>query len=151
MNWNYLEADTQPALSEATFQLVNVDSIAQIKATGASEDKDVLLPVKALNVTKLRQREEKAVNAARQRASKIGGAGVTRDAQLIFNELDRILPCRWDGTNIIVLDDILLQPPYQVDNVSPIARAQQHHHAEGELQVAIARIRQIIEGLHKKK
>jgi hypothetical protein len=152
-------------MSQATFHLINTDEIEQITpnephqpttsadsdtATGANHStKDSLLSIHSLDVTRLRQREEKSVNTARQKAGKIG-VNVSRDAQLLFNELDRILPCQWDGPSIIVLEDIQLQPPYKVENVSPIARAQRAH-AEGELQAAIHRIQQIITGLQNKK
>ena len=45
------------------------------------------------------------------------GRGVTKEAQEIFDALARTLPTRWDGENIIVLDEILISKPYRVDDV----------------------------------
>ena len=45
------------------------------------------------------------------------GRGVTKEAQEIFDALVRTLPTRWDGENIVVLDQILISKPYRVEDV----------------------------------
>jgi hypothetical protein len=44
------------------------------------------------------------------------GKNVTREAQDIFDALERTLPTRWDGVNIIVSDAVMIVPPYRSED-----------------------------------
>jgi hypothetical protein len=48
------------------------------------------------------------------------GEGVTKEAQSIFDSLSRTLPCVWSGKAILVMDSVLVMPPYTVDHVSAV-------------------------------
>lgn len=44
-------------------------------------------------------------------AAKVG-KGVTKEGQQIFDQLERQYDCRWHEKNIIVLDVVMITPPY---------------------------------------
>lgn len=46
------------------------------------------------------------------------GKGVTREAQVLFNAIDLIYPqTRWEGTDIVVLGEVVVRAPYRVQDV----------------------------------
>lgn len=48
------------------------------------------------------------------------GEGVTKEAQGVFDSLSRTLPCVWSGKAILVMESVLVMPPYTVDAVSAV-------------------------------
>ncbi|RIB13474.1 anticodon-binding domain-containing protein [Gigaspora rosea] len=44
------------------------------------------------------------------------GVGVTQEAQDIFDAMSKTLPCRWHKESIIVLDEVIINPPYDINN-----------------------------------
>lgn len=61
-------------------------------------------------------RVERAVAEDHKRRSKVG-KGVTEEAQALFDALGKTLPVRWHETTIVVLDEVVIGPPYGVANV----------------------------------
>ncbi|OMJ18140.1 Protein LSM12-like protein [Smittium culicis] len=71
--------------------------------------------VKPLPIDLLKVAHNKVLENARA-SSLLIGVGVTREAQCIFDALNKTLPCRWIGTKISVLDEIIIEPPYDISN-----------------------------------
>lgn len=74
-------------------------------------------PISALNMDKVQVRERNAVRALEKQLSSIG-IGVTAEAQDIFNALSKTYPCHWDKKNIVVMDEVVITPPYKPVNCS---------------------------------
>lgn len=109
-------------------RLLNVGSITDVQVVGRV-DLDDKLPY--VNVAKVKQREEKAITRAREAAARIG-VSVTPEAQKIFDALSKTLPCVWRGEQILVMNEVLIVPPYKVESCS------------GENASTLARIRVVV-------
>eukprot|EP00164_Ancoracysta_twista_P008871 GFYU01012950.1.p1 GENE.GFYU01012950.1~~GFYU01012950.1.p1 ORF type:complete len:124 (+),score=41.72 GFYU01012950.1:169-540(+) len=70
---------------------------------------DLTLP--PVDIDKTRKREEKALKVAEEDKSNMG-VGVTYEAQTLFDFLRKTNPCRWEGKNIVVMDEVTIKPPY---------------------------------------
>jgi len=68
-------------------------------------------------------REAKALQEAKKRADQIG-VGVTREAQRIFDSVNKTLPCEWKGKDIVVIGEVTIVAPYGVENCSVVAGAE---------------------------
>ncbi|KAK0562174.1 hypothetical protein OC844_002844 [Tilletia horrida] len=79
-------------------------------AVGAATGPDGLTALHALNVAAVDARANTAIRDAHLRASR-RGVGVSAQAQGIFDALSKTLPCRWHGTHIIVLDEVVISGP----------------------------------------
>ncbi|KAJ3117439.1 hypothetical protein HK100_000818 [Physocladia obscura] len=75
-----------------------------------------------VDVQKLLIRERAAVAVERASIKKIGPAGVPKQAQDIFNVLDKTLPTKWKGDTIIVLDEVMIMAPYGIDDIRGITQ-----------------------------
>ncbi|OMH85781.1 Protein LSM12-like protein [Zancudomyces culisetae] len=75
----------------------------------------VLPQLKKLPIDKLGLANKKALAEADIQNQKVG-VGVSKYAQDIFDSLSKTMPCRWVGEKIVVLDEVLIEPPYDVDN-----------------------------------
>ncbi|KAK5575426.1 hypothetical protein RB653_006559 [Dictyostelium firmibasis] len=74
---------------------------------------DLSLP--SLNVQLIIKKQDEVIRKATQKAMKIG-VGVTPEAQEIFNSISKTLPCDWSGENIIVLNEVKISSPYNIEN-----------------------------------
>jgi protein LSM12 len=88
---------------------------------------DMSLP--KVDVSRSRAREEEAVRKVEQQLHKIG-VGVSREAQNVFEALDKTMSCVWEGRDIIVLDEVRIPAPYTPDACQCLQRTD---HAQGVL------------------
>ncbi|KAJ1675172.1 hypothetical protein EV182_001786 [Spiromyces aspiralis] len=89
-----------------------IESIKVLSVKDATELANVELPkVEALDVRTVMDRHDSALRDAYSECSRIG-IGVTAEGQQIFDALRKTLPCRWHEKQIIVLDEVLIDPPY---------------------------------------
>ncbi|KAF9585611.1 hypothetical protein BGW38_001573 [Lunasporangiospora selenospora] len=68
-----------------------------------------------VQLDKFQQREQQAVREAQLAAARIG-VGVSSLGQGIFDALSKTLPCRWAKDSIVVMDEVIIAPPYEPEN-----------------------------------
>ena len=63
---------------------------------------------------------------------------VSKEAQDIFDGLSRTLPTRWDGTNMVVNDGVVISPPYRAEDCR--AGAGQHAGMLGRVKKVVSEV-----------
>ncbi|KAG9649906.1 hypothetical protein KCU95_g12496, partial [Aureobasidium melanogenum] len=118
----------------SSFDIVSLDPNAAKQTISTVQP-----PIAAVDIKKLRDREEAKIRQLRdQEANK--GKGVSREAQQIYDALRRMLPTRWHGQEIVVSDSVIISPPYTVNDCkAPKGKDQ-----------ALDRIRMILDGERRK-
>ncbi|CAI5472019.1 unnamed protein product [Closterium sp. Yama58-4] len=97
-------------------RFLKADRIEEFSVLGKTEEiASLRLPYVDLAV--LHAKEDAAVRKAEGEAERIG-VGVTAEAQDIFFALCKTLPCKWDRTKIIVMDEVQVPSPYRPENVT---------------------------------
>ncbi|KAM3586197.1 hypothetical protein VKS41_002725 [Umbelopsis sp. WA50703] len=86
-------------------------------------------------IDQIKQREAEAIKLASQQAARTG-VGVTKEAQAIFDALSKTLPCRWAKDTIVVMDEIIITPPYNEENCK----------ANASSAAPLARVKKVLEG-----
>ncbi|RIA91836.1 anticodon-binding domain-containing protein [Glomus cerebriforme] len=88
---------------------------------------------------RIQAREIQAVKETQAALARIG-VGVTQKAQDIFDALSKTLPCRWAKESIIVLEEVRIDPPYDIDDCKAVPSA------SGSL----TQVRKVLEGERKR-
>ncbi|KAG2190708.1 hypothetical protein INT46_002521 [Mucor plumbeus] len=123
-----------------SFRIIKISHIKEIVSLGDGiNNKKDYLPINQVQVDRLKSRESEALKGFQSQVSKIG-VGVTKEGQDIFNALSKTLPCRWSKDTIVVLDEILITPPYGVENCK----------ANATSAALLARIKKVLEGERKR-
>nr|XP_015217715.1 PREDICTED: protein LSM12 homolog isoform X2 [Lepisosteus oculatus] len=90
-------------------------------------------PLASLNVNKLANRARTEKEDKLSQAYAIS-AGVSLEGQQLFQTIHKtIKDCKWQEKNIIVMDDVVIAPPYQVEN------------CKGKEGSALSHVRKIVE------
>ncbi|GAB5368136.1 hypothetical protein AAMO2058_001292300 [Amorphochlora amoebiformis] len=88
--------------------LYNIEGVRVLKPGS----KSVPIQVPSINIRAISSREAAAIEERRKEAAKIG-VGVSAKAQKIFNRLVAMFDStRWEGTTIVIMDNMRLKPPY---------------------------------------
>lgn len=66
------------------------------------------------------------------------GAGVTTEAQYIFDALAKTLPCHWEEDTIVVMDEVRIAKPYLPQDV------------QGDKEQSVNHVKRIVEGEWRK-
>ncbi|KAJ2696195.1 hypothetical protein FB645_006276 [Coemansia sp. IMI 203386] len=118
----------------ARIHLIKAANIRDLEVTAKSGT--LALPeIRPVNMAAVEARKKRSLMQAQERASRIG-VGVTDVAQSIFEALSRTLPCRWDQSKIVVLDEVIIESPYSVDNCREITQAP----------VTLQRVKKVLQG-----
>ncbi|KAI8349638.1 anticodon-binding domain-containing protein [Choanephora cucurbitarum] len=103
---------TQPQQSKSSFRILKTSHIKEIISVHGESKKDEIYPIP---LDRLKHREIETTKEFKNNIAKMG-VGVTKEAQDIFNALSKTLPCRWSKDTIVVMDEILISPPYGVED-----------------------------------
>jgi len=96
-------------------------------------------PINHVHVERLQVREQLAIKEMGAQLAKTG-VGVTQEGQEIFDALSKTLPCRWHKDTIVVLDEVLISSPYDVDSCR----------ASTSSSASLARVKKVLEGERKR-
>ncbi|KAJ1940109.1 hypothetical protein GGF37_004116, partial [Kickxella alabastrina] len=99
--------------------IIKAANIKDLQVTDKSGDL-VLPEVRPVATSVIEARKQRSILQARERAARIG-VGVSDVAQSIFEALSRTLPCRWSQNKIVVLDEVVIESPYGVENCRELA------------------------------
>eukprot|EP00004_Rigifila_ramosa_P028174 TRINITY_DN9477_c0_g2_i2.p1 TRINITY_DN9477_c0_g2~~TRINITY_DN9477_c0_g2_i2.p1 ORF type:complete len:120 (-),score=33.47 TRINITY_DN9477_c0_g2_i2:40-399(-) len=85
-----------------------------VKVLSAEEDSahTVPLTLPTVDLHRIREREQASID---RHLSKIG-VGVSPAAQMLFDALSKTMPCQWQQQAILVMEEILISPPYQLSD-----------------------------------
>ncbi|KAI9892088.1 MAG: hypothetical protein M1814_001794 [Vezdaea aestivalis] len=102
------------------FHLVLIAKISKFEVLNlpAVEKKDfatAMPKIKRVNSALLKEKVNKAVQAEKKLKERIG-KGVGKEAQDIFDAIERMFPTRWEGKSMVVLNSIKIDPPYTLAN-----------------------------------
>lgn len=85
-------------------------------------------------------KKESAAAKAAHKYAITRGQGVTKEGQMVFDQIAKTLPCRWHGKSIIVFDEVRIDPPYTVEATR----------ADDEKSTALQHVRRIVEHTQEK-
>mmetsp|Transcript_8196 Transcript_8196/g.28153 ORF Transcript_8196/g.28153 Transcript_8196/m.28153 type:complete len:181 (-) Transcript_8196:51-593(-) len=103
-------------------RMLNTNYVTKIvSAEPAKQPQAQVLPY--VCTKRAEEREAKALMGANKRAEQIG-VGVTRAAQSVFDSVNKTLPCRWQGKDIIVIGEVTIVSPYGLDNCTVVPGAE---------------------------
>ncbi|KAI9720616.1 MAG: hypothetical protein M1812_002796 [Candelaria pacifica] len=112
--------------------------ILSLPLTGATFE-DALPNIGTVDMKAVKAREEAAIRKLQEKELR-RGKGVGKEGQDIFNALERTLPTRWHETSIVVLDSVMIAPPYRVED----CKTPQNQ------QAALTRVKKVLEMERKK-
>lgn len=111
------------AAPRRTFTFLRTSQISSVTVLSPSPTdttlpaSDAPLPSLPSSPTELSARVDRAVAEDRKARARLAPSGTSPEAQGLFDALAKTLPVRWAGTSIVVLDEVVIESPYEPANV----------------------------------
>lgn len=125
----------------ASYRYIKGASIdkASVRLSGSHVPPEPLPAISDDIMKRIREKERDTINKEKQRCAEQIGAGVPREAQLLFNGLAKTMQCVWQGRDIVVdsqrtCGGVKIAEPYTVDTVS------------GQNAQLVSRVKKVLEG-----
>ncbi|XP_078501356.1 protein LSM12 [Lissotriton helveticus] len=100
--------------NHADILLLNLQYVSDVQVI--TDRTETPPPLASLNIAKLANRAKMEKEEKLSQAYAIS-AGVSVDGQQLFQTIHKtIKDCKWQEKNIVVLEEVIISPPYQVDN-----------------------------------
>ncbi|XP_071948527.1 protein LSM12 homolog A-like [Antedon mediterranea] len=114
---NLIVLKTKSNMDKPTFniQFLNVKNLKSIEVLKEATEVPPALP--ALNQNKLIKRAEESI-FEKQEAIKCQELGVPSHAIKLYHTIKKTLHCRWQHRDMIVLDSVIVAPPYTLESCS---------------------------------
>jgi len=112
--------------STGSFHIIPMSQISNFRllSTGSGSEEEPQFAAAKVDIEALKAREAKAIADAKNAEANVG-KGVSKEAQELFDHMNRILRSRWNGQQIIVNETVIIEPPYQLENMKAPSRYQQ--------------------------
>ncbi|GAA5932896.1 hypothetical protein JCM1841_005188 [Sporobolomyces salmonicolor] len=135
-----------PTASKRAYHLVKTSQIKSVAVVSLAPDSSLPSPSAPLrsgvspSPSDLGARVERAVADDKKARARLGGPGVSEEAQALFDLMGRTMPVRWAATSIVVMDEVVIAAPYQAENVKG---------AKGSAE-RVERVRKVLEGIRQR-
>ncbi|KAI9246207.1 anticodon-binding domain-containing protein [Sporodiniella umbellata] len=135
---NCLVLDCSTQDKHNSFRILKIAHIKEV--VSVEEERKAYASIGYIHLDALKSREATVLKGFRDQASKVG-VGVTKDGQDIFNALSKTLPCHWSKESIVVMDEIVILPPYGIDHCKSKTETPS---------TSLARVKKVLEGERKR-
>ena len=137
-----LVAIAVPATSAPVHHILPISSIVSFSLISAAPTAnpaslDNVPPLNPLDTAALLKRADAAVARLKEAAAR-KNKSVSKEAQDIFDGISRTLPTRWDGTNMVVNDGVVISAPY---------RAEDCRAGAGQQAVMLGRVKKVVSNI----
>jgi len=127
---------------EQTFRMMQLDMIEELQLIESQSLMPAMERLPRVDVVRMRKKEAMALERA-QRELVAANPDASREGQLIFHALSRTMACSWrPGAEIAVLEDVVIGPPYTVDQCRLTG--------VGDNAAALERVRKVLHGERSK-
>lgn len=108
----------QPSLNDV--HLINLSNVTDVKIKKEVKKEELnSTSLPHLNINKVELRKKQAIEE-RKRLAKAFDSGVTDEGIEVFLHLSKTIDAvTWEGKNIIVMKNVVIQPPYKPENCIP--------------------------------
>jgi len=135
-----VQSSRKPPLGNlADYRLIKISSLKSFEVISPSTGSTPLPEMKAISIPAVQAVEAAAVKAVEARSFRLAPKGAGRLGQEIFDALGKTLPVRWAQATIVVMDEVIIHPPYDVKDC-------QTPQSEGAGRTRLDRVRKVLEG-----
>jgi hypothetical protein len=98
---------------EGRYVLLNPSKVSKVEGEGAGVMPLPDVAALGVGIGNMEKREQQAINAAEKQIEALN-SNVTPLQQTLFDKIASILPTKWSGNTIVILDSITLDAPYNL-------------------------------------